>query len=86
MSLYLNFEPHSHYMGFAIRDNRTEGHDQQGLERSLDNDEGHRWSGYTDNGNTYRVDELHADTLRELRGQIKQYRAREAARIKELYS
>lgn len=80
MSLHLNFEPHSWYKGFAIRDNRTSGHDQRNLERPLEAGEGYRWSAYTDDGNTYRIIERHADTLRELKQHIKEWHKAEAER------
>lgn len=65
MSLHLEFEPHSWYMGFAIEDNRAKA------ARSFLAVE--RWFAYIDNGNTYRVDELEAMTLDELRGKIQAY-------------
>lgn len=60
MSLHLEFEPHSWYMGFAIKFTKM-GRDY------------HQWTAYTDNGNTYRVDEVEAYTLEELREQIRAY-------------
>lgn len=78
--MYLNFTPHSWYKHFAIRDNRKSGHDQAQLNKPLDSTEGYKWAAYTDNGNTYRIDEIHADTLRELKKQINAYYARQAAR------
>lgn len=54
MSLHLEFEPHSWYMGFAIKQ-PTNGWPTWS------------WTAFTDNGNTYRVDELEAKTLRGLR-------------------
>lgn len=86
MSLHLEFEPHSWYMDFAIRDNRSSGHDQSHLERPLEATEGYRWSAYTANGMTGYIVERHADTLRELRELIKQYTAAEKARIERLYN
>ena len=65
MSLYLNFEPHSWYKHFAIKDNR------------LDDVEDYRWSAYTDDGNTYRIIRLDANTLKELHDKITSYREKE---------
>lgn len=65
MSLHLEFEPHSWYMGFAIEDNRAKA------ARSFLAVE--RWFAYIDNGNTYRVDELYAMTLDDLKQQIRRY-------------
>jgi len=66
MSLHLNFEPHSWYMGFAIRDCRNEaiedGQEVAGV-----------WNGITDDGNTYRIIDLEATTLDQLREQIRAY-------------
>lgn len=45
-----------------------------------------KWQGFTDNGNTYGVHELGADTLAELRAKITEYRQREAERMARLYS
>lgn len=72
MSLSINFTPHSHYMGFAIK------HDNGELIGSDDDlepytDDGYIWEGYIDNGNTYMVDMLHADTLEKLKQRIRQY-------------
>ena len=68
MSLYIDFEPHSWYMGFAIKSN-------------LDIKRGHkvgymvipRWQAYTDNGNFYRVDRVESNTLNDLKKKIRQY-------------
>lgn len=83
--MYLNFEPHSWYRGAAIKDNRASGHEQGALERPIEPTEGYRWSAYIENGNTYRVDERHADTLKELKQNITKYREAETARIERLY-
>lgn len=80
MSLHLEFEPHSWYKEFAIKNNWTQGHDQSHLERPLKSGEGFKWSAYTANGNTGYIDELHADTLRELKQKITAYHARIAER------
>lgn len=73
MSLYINFDPHSHYMGWAIKDNRATEPDNGNLERPLDTLSAYNWSAYTDDGNTYRIIERHADTLAELKRLIKEY-------------
>ena len=62
MSLYINFEPHSWYKHFAIQDFRKEATGVEG-----------KWSAWTDDGNTYRVIQLEADTLRELKYKINKY-------------
>lgn len=67
MSLYVEFEPHSWYMGFAIRNN-------YGLYRSKMFHQ--RWTAYTDNGNTYQVDELNSLTLTNLKEKIREYRGK----------
>lgn len=76
MSLHLNFEPHSWYKGFAIKDNRAIVRWLEDTEQGSDD----RWSAYTDNGNTYQVNALHADTPRELKQQIKEWHKAEAER------
>lgn len=75
MSLHLEFEPHSWYRGFAIR---------QG-EYMTDWKTKNIWYAYTDDGNTYRIVERHADTLAGLKRLISEYRQHEAARLKRLY-
>lgn len=84
MSLHLEFEPHSWYMGWATKDNRESGHDNSNLERPL---EGHawKWSAYTDNGMTGYIEETHADTLKQLKQQIKQRTLAERERVARLY-
>lgn len=69
MSMYLEFEPHSWYMGFAIRDNRFE-------HRAHYKKHFAEWEAFIDNGNTYRIDQVEAGTLKELKNQIKQYHIR----------
>lgn len=86
MSLYIEFEPHSWYKDFAIKDNRHEGHDQNNLERPLKDDSAYRWSAYTDNGMTGHIVERHANTLAELKNMITEYTNAEKARIERLYS
>jgi hypothetical protein len=85
MSLHLEFEPHSWYMGFAIKNNRNLGHDQYKLERELRNNEGFKWSAYTADGNSYSITEYHADTLDLLKGYIREYRKMEAKKFERLY-
>jgi hypothetical protein len=60
MSMHLEFEPHAWYMGFAIKKPTN------GWPTWL-------WTAYTDNGNTYRIDEVEAKTLEELREKIRDY-------------
>lgn len=72
MSMYLEFEPKGWYKGFAIRDNKVSGYDNANLERKLTN--GIRYTAYTDDGMTYRIVELNADTLKELKQLITLYR------------
>lgn len=74
MSLHLEFEPHSWYMGFAIQDYRAEATGVDG-----------KWSAVAANGNTYSIDMLEAETLKDLKQQIKQYRLNERERIERLY-
>ncbi len=66
MSMYLNFKPHSWYKGFAI--NKTPQMMRGGI--------ANHWQAFTDNGNTYRVDELEAGTLKELKQLISKYRSK----------
>lgn len=60
MSMHLEFDPHAWYMGFAIKDNRTE-------------EDAPRWAAYIDDGNTYRIIEREANTLERLRDKIRKY-------------
>jgi hypothetical protein len=76
MSLHLDFEPHSWYMHFAIR-KVEHGYKYSVLHQ--------RWQAFTDNGNTYRVDELNALTISDLRQKIRDYHKQREQRIKELY-
>ena len=79
MSLQLNFEPHSWYMGFALRKWDGDGY------KYHFNAEGYKWEAYTDNGNTYRVDMLQADTLADLKQKIRAHREAERRRLARLY-
>ena len=73
MSLHLEFDPHSWYMGWAIK-------------KSLYIFEGEpQWSAYTANGMTGFVEELHANTLKELKQKIKQRTQAESERVARLY-
>lgn len=83
MSLYIEFEPHSWYKGFAIRDNKASGYDSANLENKLEN--GYRYTAYTDDGMTYRIVEKQADTLKQLKQQITDYRNKQAEKIAEHY-
>ena len=85
MSLYLDFEPHSYYKNFAIRNNREQGHDQRNLERKLANDDGFKWAGYTENGDSGHLVIRYADTLKELKTLITEYVDAEKARIARRY-
>lgn len=66
MSLHISFEPHSWYQGVAIEDCRGEGNGAGGFVA--------RWYGVTANGMTGYLVEFEADTLTELKQQIKDYR------------
>lgn len=70
MSLHLEFDPHSWYMGFAIRDNAAP--DRKGG-NTYTHIQPKRWTGYIANGNTYRVDTVDAFTLAELKRRIREY-------------
>lgn len=76
MSLHLEFEPHSWYMGFAIKKNYDH---QKWVNATVRTPAGYiapednKWSAYTDNGMTCYIDERHADTLAELKSQIREY-------------
>lgn len=90
MSLYLDFEPHSWYMGFAIKRSSNANDDCQftyttdskvctvhGRRISpMDNycdDYESKWSAYTDDGNTYRVVVLNANTKAEIKERVRGY-------------
>jgi hypothetical protein len=63
MSLHLEFEPHSWYMGFAIkRDSQRTADGTISI-----------WSAYTDDGNTYRIIEREANTLERIKDKIRKY-------------
>lgn len=69
MSLHLNFEPHSWYMGFAIRDCRDEIIEDDQSVAGV-------WNGITDDGMTYRIIDLEAKTLKRLKSKIRRYHLR----------
>lgn len=73
--MYLEFEPKCWYKGFAIRDNEASGYDTANLER--EQKKGYKYTAYTDNGMTYNIVERNADTLKELKQQITDYRNKE---------
>lgn len=85
MSLHLEFEPHSWYMGWAIKDNRKSGHNNSNLERPLEATEGHRWSAYTANGMTGYIVERHAVTLKGIKLLIRTYEQAERERQARWY-
>lgn len=80
MSMYLEFEPHSWYGGAAIKSN-------------LDIKRGHklgymvtpRWQGYLLNGMTGYIVDFEAETLKDLKKQIKDWHIKENKRIARLY-
>ena len=65
MSMHLEFETHSWYKGFAIQDYRKQYSGVEG-----------RWCAVTDNGNTYIIDMLESDTLKQLKQLITNYRSK----------
>lgn len=69
MSLHLEFEPHSWYMGFAIK--------KDVVKRLVLYPAIAEWSAYTDNGNTYQVDRLEASSLIGLKQKIRDYHLRQ---------
>lgn len=81
MSMYVEFEPHSWYMGAAIKQNKSVLY-----ERLNGNWNASKWSGYLENGWNYTIIEFEADSLKEIRQQIKRYRIQENERIAHLYA
>jgi hypothetical protein len=63
MSLYIEFDAHSWYKGFAIKDQRL-SHTEADL----------KWYAVTANGMTGYLVEFEADTLKDLKKQITDYR------------
>lgn len=64
MSLYVSFEPHSWYRGFAIKRTPTSAK-VVGIRN--------RWYGVTENGITGYLVELEADTLQGLKKKISEW-------------
>lgn len=67
MSLYIEFELHSWYKGFAIKRNDS-------YWANIGKED--KWEAYTDNGNTYSIDTVGGSTLKELKKQITEYRSK----------
>lgn len=68
MSLHIEFEPHSYYMGFAIQHNPEEKLiTQNGYSNN------YKWQAYTDDGMYYTIVHLKSDSLAELHEKIKDY-------------
>lgn len=71
MSLYIDFDAHSWYMGFAIEDCRGEQSGGVGVSgKPLMNA---RWYGVTADGMSGYTVDFEAETLAELRSDIRQY-------------
>lgn len=66
MSLHLEFEPHSWYMGAAIRKS-----DGVGIFKGMT-----AWKGYYLNGMTGFIVDFEAATLKDLKRKIKAYRSK----------
>lgn len=62
MSMHLKFEPHSWYMGFAIK-----------MDPLSSPESSWKWLGVTVDGNTNNIHELTADTLDDLKYKIRRY-------------
>jgi hypothetical protein len=78
MSLYLEFEPHSWYMGFAIKQNdRHEARNYIAL---------YGWEAYIDDGNTYQIVALNASKLASLKKEIRAYHLRKHTGYGERYA
>ena len=71
MSLHLEFNPHSWYMGFAIKQNTKPDKDVPDIA-----DEESPWEAYTDDGNTYRIVDFEAKILKRLKQKIRSYHLR----------
>lgn len=63
MSLHLEFEPHSWYMGFAIQETGIDKND-------ITN---YSYNAYIDNGNSGHINTVHASNLKELKQRIRNY-------------
>ncbi len=73
MSLYINFEPHSWYRGFAIKDDRHDITEQQ------------PWQAYGVNGMTGYIVTIGGGTLAECKQRITDWHSKENERIERLY-
>lgn len=73
MSLSLEFKPHSWYKEFAIKDDRDMQH-YPTYQTNLP------WYAVTADGNTGYLVEFEADTIKELKTKITEYRTRMAER------
>ena len=63
MSMHLDFQPHSWYMGFAIQ--------KTGIDKNDITD--YPFNAYIANGNTYMVDDVHGATLDKVKTNIREY-------------
>lgn len=81
MSLSLDFNPHSWYMGAAIK--KTEA--PKAVRGSNRRPTRHTWSAYLEDGMRGHVVDFEADNLADLKQQIKGWTERERARIARLY-
>ncbi len=63
MSMHLDFDPHSWYMGFAIKRQRL----------CLNKKVWFTYDAYTENGNTYRIDRIMGSSVEDLKKQIRVY-------------
>ncbi len=71
MSLHLEFEPHSWYMGFAIKKIRHDIFRRHYITK-------YTWYGVANNGMTGYIDTLEAETLKDLKKQIKEYKDKQS--------
>lgn len=78
MSMYLEFEPHSWYMGAAIQKLEVANEITGGVAGGI-------WCGYYLNGMTGYIVDFSSLTLKELKQQIKEYVNKENERVKRLY-
>lgn len=79
MSMYIDFEPHSWYMGTAIKHNIADDSDKPFEENDYE------WKGYLENGWNYTIVEFSSSTLKDLKRQIKDWHNKENERISNLY-
>jgi hypothetical protein len=75
MSMYLDFEPHSWYMGFAVMDTATAWKPRDDGKPGMQSMQldAYRWHAFIDDGNHNRIDELKASTLGGLYAQVIAY-------------